>query len=129
MAEMLGPDQVVQEFWRLMASNDFSSVSAVLADEFLLDWPQSGERIRGAERFAQINQEYPAHGAWTFEVRRLVAEGSKVVTDVQVSDGTITATALSFFEAVDGKIVRIEEFWPEPFDAPANRAHLVERIP
>jgi hypothetical protein len=45
---------VVEEFWRLMATNDFSLVRAVLADEFILDWPQSNERIRGKERFAAM---------------------------------------------------------------------------
>ncbi len=47
--------EVVREFWRLMATNEFTSVTAVLAPEFLLDWPQSNERIRGVERFAQMN--------------------------------------------------------------------------
>jgi len=42
--------EVAREFWRLMASNDFYSVVAVLAEEFVLEWPQSKERIRGAER-------------------------------------------------------------------------------
>ena len=42
--------EVVREVWRLMASNDFGSVAAVLAPEFVLEWPQSGERIRGAEQ-------------------------------------------------------------------------------
>lgn len=34
---------VVREFWRLMASNDFHSVAAVLASDFVLEWPQSNE--------------------------------------------------------------------------------------
>ena len=54
--------EVVSEFWRLMATNDFASVAAVLAPEFTLEWPQSKERIRGAEAFARMNSEYPANG-------------------------------------------------------------------
>ena len=53
--------EVVREFWRLMATNDFDAVGAVLSPEFVLEWPQSRERIRGAERFARMNAEYPAH--------------------------------------------------------------------
>jgi hypothetical protein len=34
--------------------------------------------------------------------------------------------AVSFFEVADGLVRRIVEYWPEPYDAPANRAHLVE---
>ncbi len=55
--------EVVQESWHLMATNDFFAVCAVLAPEFVLEWPQSQERIRGAERFALMNQEYPAYGS------------------------------------------------------------------
>jgi len=41
--------EVALEFWRRMATNDFNSVLAVLAPEFVLEWPQSKERIRGGE--------------------------------------------------------------------------------
>ena len=37
---------VVRAFWRLMATNDFSSVASVLAAGFTLEYPQSQERIR-----------------------------------------------------------------------------------
>lgn len=118
----------VREFWRLMASNDFHSVGAVLAPEFVLDWPQTNERIRGAERFAQMNAAYPAHGPWTFTLHRLFGSDTEAVSDVTVSDGVQTARALSFFTVVDGKVTHLLEFWPEPYAAPANRAHLVEPI-
>jgi ketosteroid isomerase-like protein len=117
---------VVLEFWRLMASNDFPSVSAVLSRDFVLEWPQSRERLRGAERFATMNAEYPAHGRWTFTVNHLVDAGSEVVTDVTVSDGVQVARAISFFTLAEGEITRMVEFWPDPYPAPPNRAHLVE---
>lgn len=119
---------VVREFWRLMATNDFYAVGAVLAPSFVLEWPQSQERIRGATRFAQMNAEYPAHGRWCFTLHRLVGGESEAVSDVTVTDGVQTARAISFFEVNNEKIVRMVEFWPEPFAAPTNRAHLVERM-
>ena len=45
-----------------MKANDFLSVGSVLADDFVLDWPQSNERIRGRDNFAAMNEEYPASG-------------------------------------------------------------------
>ena len=119
---------VIREFWRLMASNDFTSVGTVLADDFVLEWPQSGERIRGRDNFAAMNSEYPAHGPWRFAVNDLFGEGSRAVSDVSVTDGVQQGRALSFFTVQDGRITRIVEFWPEPFEAPAHRSHLVERI-
>jgi ketosteroid isomerase-like protein len=119
---------VVSEFWRRMASNDFASVAAVLAPDFVLEWPQSRERIRGAERFVAMNDEYPAHGPWVFAVHRIVGGASDAVSDVSVTDGVQTARAVSFFTVADGRIVRITEFWPEPFEPAAHRAHLTERM-
>jgi hypothetical protein len=57
-----------------MATNDFRSVGSLLADDFELEYPQSGERIRGRENYAALNEEYPAHGPWTFTVNQLVAD-------------------------------------------------------
>lgn len=128
--ERVSPDplSVVHEFWRLMGTNDFTSVAAVLAPHFVLEWPQSRERIRGAANFAQMNTEYPAKGPWRFMVSRAVANGGEVVTDVSVTDGDVLGRAVSFFTVEQGLITRIVEFWPEPYPAPANRAHLVERM-
>lgn len=120
------PADVVREFWRLMATNDFYSVGAVLSSEFVLEWPQSNERVRGAQRFAQMNQEYPSHGRWEFTVNRIVSGESEAVSDVTVTDGVQTGRAISFFTVVQGKVTRVVEFWPEPYEPAPNRAHLVE---
>ncbi|HEV7914721.1 MAG TPA: nuclear transport factor 2 family protein [Albitalea sp.] len=127
---MSGPAvEVVREFWRLMASNDFRSVGAVLADDYLLEWPQSKERIRGRERFAAMNSAYPAHGRWRFTIHRIVGgDGDEVVSDVSVTDGVQNGRVLSFFTVADGRIVRQVEFWPEPYEAAAHRRHLVEMM-
>ena len=119
---------VVREFWRLMATNDFAAVGAVLGDDYVLDWPQSKERIRGRDRFVQMNAAYPAHGRWRFTVNRLFGSGAEVVSDVSVTDGVQHGRALSFFTIADGRIVRQVEFWPEPYEAAANRRHLVEIV-
>ena len=122
------PIEVAREFWRLMATNDFASVAAVLAPEFTLEWPQSKERIRGAEAFAQMNSEYPASGPWKFSINRLVGGATDAVSDVTITDGAQTARAISFFAVAQGKVTRIVEFWPESYAAPPNRAHLVEAM-
>ena|SRR5881394_1372779 len=118
----------VGEFWRLMNSNDFSAVSAILTDDFILEWPQSKELIRGPERFAQMNREFPAKGRWVFTVNHIVGNSSEAVSDVSVTDGFRHDRAVSFFTLRDQKICRIVEYWPEPLAAPSNRSHLVERM-
>jgi ketosteroid isomerase-like protein len=117
---------LVKKFWQLMATNDFQSVGSILSDDFVLEWPQSGERIRGRDNYAAMNEQYPAHGRWTFTVNRLVGNNDEAVSDVTVSDGVQVARAISFFEARDGKINKMVEYWPEPFAARDDRRHLVE---
>ena len=120
--------KIAQQFWDRMRTNDFESVAAVLAADFVLEWPQSKERIRGAERFVRMNAEYPAHGRWQFTINRIVGNEREAVSDVDITDGVQHARAITFFEVADGRVRRITEFWPEPYDAPAGRAHLVERM-
>jgi hypothetical protein len=119
---------VASEFWRLMASNDFDSVRTVLAPSFVLDWPQSNERIRGADRFARMNREYVAHGLWRFTIVRIFGDATHAVTEVDVTDGVQRAKVISFFTVAGSEVERLVEYWPEPYAARANRAHLVETI-
>jgi ketosteroid isomerase-like protein len=111
-----------------MATNDFDQVRAVLDENFLLEWPQSKERIRGGRQFARMNREYPAKGPWRFTINRIVGGDGEAVSDVTVTDGVQSARALSFFTIQDGKITKLVEFWPEPYPAPPGRAHLVEPL-
>lgn len=122
------PARVVAQFWELMRSNDFTAVGSVLADEFVCEWPQSRELVRGRENFAAINAGYPTGGRWEFDVRRVVTEGKSVVTETVISDGTVSARAISFFTVGRDTITHLREFWPDDYEAPVNRAHLVERL-
>ena len=120
--------EVVERFWRTMNENDWHAAGRLLHDDYVLDWPQSGERIRGRDNFVAVNAHYPAAGRWRFTVRRLVADGQGAASDVTVTDGALTARAVSFFEVRDGLIWRVTEYWPDPFEPAAWRARWVERM-
>lgn len=120
---------IVEKYWELMNSNDFSKAAAeTFGDDFVLEWPQSGERIRGRENFARVNSEYPAHGPWRFTVNRIVGDDCEAVSDVSVTDGVLNVRAITFSTVKDGRIVRQVEFWPDPYPAQENRKHLVEKM-
>jgi len=126
MSEAVGR-QVVERFWAAMDGNDFRAAGALLHDEFVLEWPQSGERIRGRENFVAINEQYPAAGRWRFTLHRLVADSSGVVTDVTVTDGKVSGRAITFSEVRDSRIIRQTEYWPDPFEPAPWRARWVEQ--
>jgi ketosteroid isomerase-like protein len=120
--------RLVAQFWQLMNANDFHGAGQLLHDDYVLEFPQSSERIRGRDNFVAFNEEYPAAGPWSFDIRRQIVEGSHAVTEVIVSDTVVVVPAISFFEIRDGRIWRMTEYWPDPMEAPAMRAHLVEAI-
>ena len=72
--------QIVENFWLTMATNDFYAAAQLLHDDYILEWPQSAERIRGRDNFAAINTNYPAEGEWRFTIHQIVAEGDVVAT-------------------------------------------------
>src|SRR3989304_10332005 len=88
--------QILENFWAEMATNDFHAAAQLLHDDYILEWPQSGERIRGRDNFAAINTFYPAEGKWIFKINHIAADGDMVVTDVSVSDGKRQARATTF---------------------------------
>lgn len=120
--------QVIENFWSTMATNNFYAVAQLLHDEYILEWHQSGERVRGRDNFAAINTYYPTEGKWTFHINQIVVDDDLVVSDVNVSDGKVHDRVITFSTIRDGKIWKQVEFWPEPFPAPEWRAKWVERI-
>jgi hypothetical protein len=56
--------QIVEGFWAAMQTNDFKAAGEFLDDDYVLEWPQSGERIRGRANFVAVNENYRAHGRW-----------------------------------------------------------------
>ena len=121
-------NEIIQEFYRRMNTNDFYLAAEMFSENFVLEWPQSRERIRGRNNFAVLNSEYPAYGPWRFTINRIVASDTEVVTDVSVTDGVVKARAITFSTICDGKITRQVEYWPEDYLAPENRRHLVEMM-
>jgi ketosteroid isomerase-like protein len=119
---------IVRKFWETMRTNDFRAASQLLSDHYVLEWPQSQERIRGRENFARMNEEYPAHGCWQFTVNKIIGNENEAVSDVAITDGVVYARAITFSTVRDGKIAKQVEYWPEDYPAPENRRHLVEMM-
>jgi len=116
--------RVVERLWQAINARDWAAVAALLDPAFVCEWPQSRERIRSRDAFVAVNRDYP--GDWRIAVRRVVAEGERAASEVAVAiDGRVDV-AVSFYELRGGRILREVDYWPEPYPAPAWRAHLVE---
>jgi limonene-1,2-epoxide hydrolase len=119
--------QVIEQFWATMNTNDFNVVGQLLHAEYVVEWPQSRERIRGRENFVAVNVNYPVTGRWHFTVHRIVAEEDQAVSEVTVNDDVVITRVITFSTIRDRKIIHQTEYWPDPFEAAAWRSKWVER--
>lgn len=127
--------ELVEKFKAAMASGSMEALGRLLAesatDDFVQEWPQSGERVVGREAVIKLNSSYEgATGISPKMALRRVLDGG----DIAVVEGTIDygdgipVSFVSIVELRDGKIAKSTEYFANPFEAPAWRANLVERM-
>jgi ketosteroid isomerase-like protein len=118
--------QTIERLWQLMEKQDWDAAGALVHDDFVQEWPQSGERIRGRENSMAINRNYP--GFPKQSVGRILAGGDLVTSEVTLDYGGQVYKGVSIFEFKDGKIIRETDYFAQPFEAPQWRAQWVERM-
>ncbi len=118
---------IVESYWAAAEARDWEAFGRLLADDVVYEGPQTRERVRGREAYIRFNVEgFP--GPWHVAVRRIVGEGSRAASWIEFTSDKGTDTGLCFFELDEtGRIAQITDFWPDPYELPAGRAHLVER--
>jgi len=123
------PAEVVQTLWDRMQARDWRGLGELLAEDLVVEWPVSGERIEGLGNFVSVNAEYPE--GWAIRVLRIVADGEVVVSEVEVPHDTMGVhRAVSFWTVRAGTIVTGREYWTELGSAPSPewRATYVQRV-
>jgi hypothetical protein len=110
----------------------FSNLSAqeeyeLRHQDYVMEMPQSAERIRGQEKMRQIQEAYPTPPS--IQLRRvLVEDGLWVVEGVNDYGGGQVFDVVLIIELRNGKMWRDRRYYAEPFEAPECRAQWVERM-
>ena len=116
----------LRRHWAASDRNDFVAEHAIYADHAVLEYPQSGERIRGphdiqASRMAQPNRK-------RFNVRRVLGGGELWISELILTYDEKPVFVVSIMEFEDGKVVRETQYFGEPFEPGLSRAQWVERM-
>ena len=118
---------VVDAYWAAAEARDWEAFGRTLAHDVVYRGPQTREQVRGREAYVRFNTDGFAYD-WHLRVERIVAEGRQAASWIEFTGPEGTQPGLCFFELDgDDRIVRITDFWPDPYELPASRAHLVER--
>ena len=116
----------LQRHWAASDANDFVAEHAIYADHAVLEYPQSGERIRGphniqASRMAQPNRK-------RFKVGRVLGGGGLWISERILTYDEQPVYVVSIMEFEGGKVVRETQYFGEPFEPGPSRAQWAERV-
>ncbi|HKH06385.1 MAG TPA: nuclear transport factor 2 family protein [Acidimicrobiales bacterium] len=119
--------EIARSFVERLERRDWDGFSALLHPDVVYEVPQTRERIRGRDTYVRFNIEYP--GDWHLAPEIVLAdEGGR---DASVLfrwelDGD-SMQGIVYLEVDDGVVTKVTDLWPEPYEPPPGREHLVER--
>jgi hypothetical protein len=116
----------LERHWTASDANDFNVEHEIYREDAVLDYPQSGEQIRGRHniqqsRFVQPNKK-------RFKVQRIIGSGDLWVSEFILSYDGVPSYAVSIMEFRDGLVAKETQYFADPFDPAPSRAHLVGRV-
>ncbi|MEU4193701.1 nuclear transport factor 2 family protein [Kribbella sp. NPDC026611] len=89
-------------------------------DDYVLEMPQSGERIAGRDRMRAMQREYPAPPS--IQILRITGEGDHFVVLGRSDYGGDIYYVANMVEFRAGRIARETRIYGAPFDPPEWRA-------
>lgn len=126
--------EMAAAFEEVLKTGDFAKLGELLktyaTDDFVEEWPQSGERLtkaasqRMGEAYSEMSGTSPK-----FSYKRMLGGGDVFVVEgtIDYGDG-IPVSYVGIGEVRDGKVAKMTEYFANPFEAPAWRADFVERM-
>jgi hypothetical protein len=116
----------LRRHWDASDANDFATEHQIYRADAILDYPQSGERIRGraniqASRAAQPNIK-------RFTVRRTLGGGDLWISELVMTYDGQPNYVVSIMEFEGGEVVHETQYFSDPFEPGPSRAQWVERI-
>jgi hypothetical protein len=117
----------IMEHWLASEQGDSATEHAIYATDAILDYPQSGERFRGRANIAAQRGGHPAERHFT--VSRITGTGDLWVSECVISYDGAPTHSVSIMEFSGGFVAHETQYFADPFEAPASRAPLAERMP
>ncbi len=118
--------EALNRHWAASDANDFDVEHDIYREDAVLEYPQSGERIRGRRNIQASRAAQP--NAKRFTVSRIVGAGDLWVTEFILSYDGRPSYTVSIMEFVDGKVAREIQYFADPFEPGPSRAQWVERM-
>jgi len=117
----------LDRFVEAMIEGDWDTVDGVIADDGVVDWPQSGERLVGRQACLNVYRNYPG-GSPRYELQRITGGPDIFTVEARGDYSGERVYMTSIIEFRDGKIARQTDYFASPFEAPDWRAQWVQMV-
>ena len=117
--------QLALRHWGEANARAWPRFAELLSPELVYEVPQTRERIRGSEGYLDFFRTWP--GEWRADVVNLIADEHQAVTVINFVTPTEQMTGITFFEVAAGRIARVTDHWPSPYEPPPRASRHVER--
>ncbi len=114
----------LERHWAASDASDFEIEHDIYRADAVLDYPQSGERIRGRQHIQESRTVQPNRKRFT--VRRMTGSGDLWVTEFVLSYDGVPSYAVSIMEFRDGLVAHETQYFADRFEPGPSRVHLVE---
>ncbi|MBA2398690.1 MAG: nuclear transport factor 2 family protein [Bradyrhizobium sp.] len=115
----------LQRHWDASDASDFEVEHEIYREDAVLDYPQSGERIRGRRNIQESRTVQPNERRFT--VRRMIGSGELWITEFVLTYDGIPSYVVSIMEFRDGLVANETQYFADRFEPGPSRAHLGER--
>jgi SnoaL-like domain len=116
----------LQRHWAASDVNDFATEHQIYRADAVLDYPQSGERIRGRANIQASREAQP--NSKRFTVRRMLGGGDLWISELVLTYDEQPFYTVSIMEFADGEVVHETQYFGDPFEPGPSRAQWVERM-
>ena len=116
----------LERHWDASDASDFEVEHEIYSEDTVLDYPQSGERLRGRHNIQESRYLQPNKKRFT--VRRIIGSGNLWVTEFVLTYDGIPSYTVSIMEFRDGLVAHETQYFADRFEPSPSRAHLVEHV-
>lgn len=116
----------LKQHWDASDANDFDAEHEIYHEDAVLDYPQSGERIRGRHNIRESRQVQPDQKR--FAIQRIVGSGDLWVTEYILTYSGKPSYVVSIMEFKDGLVIHETQYFADRFEPGPTRAQFVERV-
>jgi SnoaL-like domain len=116
----------LERHWQASDANDFATEHQIYREDAVLNYPQSGERIRGRHNIEESRSVQPNKKRFT--VRRITGSGDLWISEFILTYDGKPSYVVSIMEFREGLVASETQYFADPFMPGPSRAHLVERM-